>query len=102
MRRSLPASRHCAELKNGRQRTFRLQVYCRTPISELETQYGGGICNQKSLFKVCHRLVKKRYAQNDPGNSRHADLIALFIFNFWNAIGLLPMTQAVVILGPDI
>ena len=56
---------------------------------------------QKSLFKVCHEIVKKRYAQNDPDNSRHADLIALFMFNFWNAIGLLPMTQAVVILGSN-
>ena len=54
---------------------------------------------QKSLFKVCHEIVKERYAQNDPDNARHADLIALFMFNFWNAIGLLPMTQAVVILS---
>ncbi|HEV8484628.1 MAG TPA: hypothetical protein VGV87_13885 [Blastocatellia bacterium] len=57
---------------------------------------------QKSLFKVCHELVKKRYAQNDPDNARHADLIALFVFNFWNATGLLPMTQAVVIFGSNI
>ena len=54
---------------------------------------------QKSLFNVCHEIVKKRYAQTDPDNARHADLIALFMFNYWNAIGLLPMTQAVVILG---
>ena len=26
-------------------------------------------------------------------------MIALFMFNFWNATGLLPMAQAVVILG---
>jgi hypothetical protein len=52
---------------------------------------------QKSLFKVCHEIVKKRYAQNDPDNARHADLIALFMFNFWNATGLLPMTQAVIL-----
>jgi hypothetical protein len=57
---------------------------------------------QKALFKVCHEIVKKRYAQNDPDNARHADLIALFIFNFWNATGLLPMTQAVVIFGSNI
>ena len=57
---------------------------------------------QKSLFKVCHEIVKERYAQNDPDNARHADLIALFMFNFWNAIGLLPMTQAVVIFGSNI
>ena len=57
---------------------------------------------QKSLFKVCHRLVRKRYAHNDPNNGRHADLIALFMFNFWNATGLLPMTQAVVIFGSNI
>lgn len=56
---------------------------------------------QKSLFKVCHELVKKWYAQNDPENERHADLIALFMFNFWNATGLLPMTQAVVIFGSN-
>ena len=31
---------------------------------------------QKSLFKVCHDVVKKRYAENDPDNARHADLIA--------------------------
>jgi hypothetical protein len=52
---------------------------------------------QKSLFKVCHEIVKRRYAQTDPDNARHADLIALFMFNFWNSIGLLPMTQALVI-----
>ena len=57
---------------------------------------------QKSLFKVCHEIVKKRYAENDPDNARHADLIALFIFNFWNATGLLPMAQAVVILGSNL
>ena len=57
---------------------------------------------QKSQFEVCHEIVKKRYAQNDPDNARHADLIALFMFNFWNATGLLPMTQAVVIFGSDI
>ena len=56
---------------------------------------------QKSLFKVCREIVKKRYAQNDPDNARHADLIALFMFNFWNATGLLPMTQAVVIFGSN-
>jgi hypothetical protein len=22
---------------------------------------------QKSRFKICHKIVKKRYAQNDPG-----------------------------------
>jgi hypothetical protein len=52
---------------------------------------------QKSLFKVCLELVKERYAQTDTGNARHAELIALFMFNFWNSIGLLPMTQALVI-----
>ena len=57
---------------------------------------------QKSLFKVCHEIVKKRYAQNDPDNARHADLIALFMFNSWNATGLLPMTQAVVIFGSNL
>ena len=57
---------------------------------------------QKSLFKVCHEIVKKRYAQSDPDNARYADLIALFMFNFWNATGLLPMTQAVVILGSNL
>jgi hypothetical protein len=54
---------------------------------------------QKSLFKFCHELVKRRYAENDPGNVRHSDLIALFMFNFWNATGLLPMAQALVIFG---
>ena len=47
----------------------------------------------KALFKVCHELVKKRYTENDPENARHADLIALFMFNFWNALGLLSMAQ---------
>ena len=56
---------------------------------------------QKALFKVCHELVHKRYVQNDPDNARHADLVAFFIFNFWNATGLLPMAQAVVILGSN-
>jgi hypothetical protein len=57
---------------------------------------------EKFLFKVCCELVKKRYAQKDPDNARHADLIALFMFNFWNATGLLPMTQALVICGSNI
>jgi hypothetical protein len=57
---------------------------------------------QKGLFKVCRELVGQRYAQNDPDNARHADLIALFIFNLWNATGLLPMAQAMVILGSDV
>jgi hypothetical protein len=52
---------------------------------------------QKSLFKVCHELVKQWYARNDPDNARHGDLIALFMFNFWNATGLLPMALALVI-----
>ena len=49
---------------------------------------------QKSLFKICHQLVRECYASNDPDNIRHADLTALFIFNFWNATGLLPISQA--------
>ena len=57
---------------------------------------------QKALFKVCHQIVRERYAKNDPGNVRHADLIALFMFNFWNVSGLLPMTQAVLILGSQL
>ena len=57
---------------------------------------------QKALFKVCHQIVRERYAKNDPGNVRHADLIALFMFNFWNAMGLLPITQAVLILGSQL
>jgi len=56
---------------------------------------------QKSLFKVCLKLVREQYAKTNPENARHADLTALFIFNFWNATGLLPMTQAVVILGAN-
>lgn len=54
---------------------------------------------QKALFKVCYELARKRYAQHDPENIRHAELMALFMFNFWNAIGLLPMTQAVLALN---
>src|SRR5438105_2512842 len=42
---------------------------------------------QKKLFKVCHQLVKEWYARNDPDNARHAELIALFMFNFWNGNG---------------
>ena len=57
---------------------------------------------QRSLFKICRELVKEQYARVAPENARHADLTALFIFNFWNATGLLPMTQAVVILGADL
>ena len=57
---------------------------------------------QKALFNVCHELVKKSYAKNDPENVRHADLIALFMFNFWNAIGLLPLTQEALILCSSI
>ncbi len=67
---------------------------------DVKVKPGKGIAKiQKSLFKVCHEIVKRRYAENDPDNVRHADLIALFMFNFWNAIGLLPMAQALVILG---
>jgi len=54
------------------------------------------------LFKICHEIVKTRYTQTDPDNIRHADLTALFMFNFWNAMGLLPMTQAVLILSSEI
>lgn len=57
---------------------------------------------QKSLFKVCHELVRKWYVQNDSDNALHAALIALFMFNFWNATGLLPMAQALVIYGPKV
>jgi hypothetical protein len=65
---------------------------------DIKIKPGKGIAKiQKSLFKVCHEIVKKRYAQADPDNARHADLVALFMFNFWNSIGLLPMTQALVI-----
>ena len=46
---------------------------------------------QKSLFKVCHRLVKQQYPKTNPDNARHADLTALYIFNFRNVTGLLPM-----------
>ena len=44
---------------------------------------------QKTLFKIRHQIVKDRYAKNGPDNVRHADLVALFMFNFWNATGLL-------------
>jgi hypothetical protein len=54
---------------------------------------------QKSLFKICHQVVKERYAKDDPDNVRHADLVALFMFNFWNATGLLPMAQATIMFG---
>jgi hypothetical protein len=57
---------------------------------------------QKALFKICHEIAKTRYTQTDPDNIRHADLTALFMFNFWNAMGLLPMTQAVLILSSEI
>ncbi|HLH30375.1 MAG TPA: hypothetical protein VKY31_04180, partial [Terriglobia bacterium] len=57
---------------------------------------------QKILFKICHQLVKDWYAANDPDNIRHADLVALFIFNFWNATGLLSMTQSLASLGSDL
>jgi hypothetical protein len=49
--------------------------------------------------KICHQMVKDRYAMNDPENARHADLAASFMFNFWNATGLLPMVQATLIYG---
>src|SRR5262249_28070390 len=57
---------------------------------------------QTSLFKICNELVHDRYLQNDPENIRHADLVALFICNFWNATGLLPMAPAVVILASQL
>ncbi len=52
---------------------------------------------QRKLFKVCHGLVKEWYERNDPDNARHVDLVALFMFNFWNASALLPMTQAAIL-----
>src|SRR5262249_28043283 len=48
---------------------------------------------QKSMFKVCYTLVREHYEQHHPEDIRHAELVALFLFNFWNATGLLPMTQ---------
>jgi hypothetical protein len=57
---------------------------------------------QKLLFEKCRELVRARYEKNDPENIRHTDLVALFIFNFWNATGLLPMTQALVILSSTV
>ena len=48
---------------------------------------------QKRMFKICKELVKDRYARNDPDNARHADLAALFIFNFWNATGVLQIVE---------
>jgi hypothetical protein len=52
---------------------------------------------RKALFKECCNIVRARYAERDPDNARYADLMALFLFNFWNGIGLLAMTEAVVI-----
>jgi len=49
---------------------------------------GRNVRLQRSLFKICRNLVKERYAQYDPDNARHADLVALFIFNFGNATGV--------------
>ena len=57
---------------------------------------------QKALFKICHQMVKEWYAKNDPENVRHVDLVALFMFNFWNATGLLPMAKAIAILGSQL
>src|SRR5262249_54890623 len=54
---------------------------------------------RKALFNVCHELVTKWYTEKDPENARYADLIALFMFNFWNAIGLLPIAQHAVTLA---
>ncbi len=74
-----------------------------TRAADLTLKPGKSVAKvQKALFKICHELVIQRYARNDPENARHADLMALFMFNFWNATGLLPMTQALVIYGPDI
>jgi hypothetical protein len=56
---------------------------------------------QRALYQVCRRVVREYYLKNDPDNLRYTDLISLFLFNFWNATGLLPMAQAVVILGAD-
>ncbi len=52
---------------------------------------------QKALFKICQQIVNERYVQNDPANTRHAGLAALFMFNFWNATGILPITQAMIL-----
>ena len=71
-------------------------------VVDMKAKPGKSIAKlQKALFKVCHEIVKRRYTEDDPDNARHADLIALFMFNFWNVTGLLPMTQALVILGSE-
>ena len=53
---------------------------------------------RKSLFGECREIVKRRYAERDPVNARHADLMALFLFNRWNGTGLLAMAEAIVVL----
>jgi hypothetical protein len=51
---------------------------------------------ERALFKICRQLVHETYSQRDPQNIRHADLMALFIFNFWNFTGLLPIALTLV------
>jgi len=53
---------------------------------------------RKSLFVECRKIVKRRYAERDPENEKHADLMALFLFNRWNGTGLLAMAEAIVVL----
>jgi hypothetical protein len=73
-----------------------------TKALEANIKPGKGVGKiQKALFKLCHQMVKEWYAKNDADNARHTDLVALFIFNFWNSTGLLPMTQAFVIYNSE-
>jgi hypothetical protein len=53
---------------------------------------------RKSLFAECRDVVRQRYAERDPQNAKHTDLMALFLFNRWNGTGLLAMAEALVVL----
>src|SRR6185436_5653258 len=39
---------------------------------------------QKALFKVCHRLIREHCDELHPDKARYVDLLAYFMFNFWN------------------
>ena len=48
---------------------------------------------RKLFFRECCNTVRILCVQHDPDNARHADLLALFVFNDLNATGALTILE---------
>jgi hypothetical protein len=48
--------------------------------------------NRRLCFRACCNAVRALCARHDPGNSRHADLLALHAFNILDSAGCLEIT----------